>query len=228
MTYTDEIQADCIRGKMQALIAAIGESMRDNDEALEERAPESLEYQDGFTLVMPAALSFYQSTGTGTPMLDSLAERHLDAQAAEWARQYPQRAPLPDCASDEGEHSDEAQEWETAALEGETVWMRVEIVRKVGDVQFMACFTDEVNAPHGPEYRETMDESAFLALDGPELESLAARIAESPYLSIIAKRNSGGLWHSWFGTDNGKTAYFATGGHASESDARQAVERAMR
>lgn len=151
------------------------------------------------------------------------------SQAAEWARQYPQRASLPDCASGEGEFSDEAQEWETAALDGETVWLRVEIIReRGGDVEFRACFHDDINAPHGPEYRETLDESAFLNLDGADLESLASRIAAAPYLSVILNRNSGGRYVAWFGTQDGTTAHFATYGHETEADARAALERAMR
>lgn len=228
MIYTDEIQAGTVRHKMSALMAAIIESLTDNDEALDKREPDELEYQDGYTLTMPAGLSYYWSTGTGTPLLDSLVEGVLASQAVEWARQYPQRAPLPDCCSEESEFAEEAQEWELAAFEDETVYLRVEIIRDAGDIQFLACFTNEMSAPHGVEYRETMDESAFLTLDGAELEALCDRIAEAPYLSIIAKRNSGGLWHAWFGTANGEKAFFSTGGHADEESARKAVEREMR
>ncbi len=230
MLYTDEIQADVIRHKMRAVLAAIVESMTDNDEALDDkREAEELEYQDGFTFTSPAALSFYSSMGSGTPMIDSLVQRHLDAQGREWASQFPSRASLSDCATDDGgEFQDEAQQWDDAALNDETIYIRVEVINDHGRIKFTACFTDEINAPHGVEYLETIDESAFLALDGDELESLANRVAEAPYLSLVTVQNSGGMWCGWFGTANGSTAYHDTAAHATEAEAREAVERAAR
>jgi len=223
MLYTDHIQAATIDAKMAAVMIAVVESMTDNDEALDRREPEKLEHQDGFTVSMYAALSFYSSTGTGTPMLDALISRAEDAQASEWARQFPDRPPLYDM------DQPEAEEWRDAALEGEDVWARVEITRESGgDILFASCFTDEVNAPHGVEYRERMAESAFMNLDGDALESLAQRIAEGPYLTPVALQNSGGLWTAWLGTSDGKTAYFSTSGHASEQAARYALGRAAR
>lgn len=222
MTYTTDIQAATVRAKLRALIDAVVEAMIDGDEALDRREPEPLAYEDGFTVSMCASLSFYDSTGTGTPLLDARIARAEDAQAAEWARQYPERAPLFD-----SDHPD-AEGWKDVALDGEDVWARVEITRDGGDVVFASCFTDEVNAPIGIEYRERMAEDAFMALDGPELESLAQRVAEGPYLSLITLQNSGGLWTAWLGTADGKVAHFSTSGHDSEDAARLAVERAAR
>ena len=222
MTYTDDIHAATVRAKMSALMGAVVEMMADDDEALDHREPEPLEYQDGFTVSMPAPLSFYSSTGTGTPMLDSLIAKAEEAQAAEWARQYPDRSPLFD-----SDHPD-AEGWKDAALDGEDVWARVEMTREGEDILFTSCFTDAVNAPHGVEYRERMAESAFLSLDGADLETLARRIASGPYLTPVALQNSGGLWTAWLGTSDGKTAYFGTAGHASEDVARYALDRAAR
>lgn len=222
MTYTTDIQAATVRAKMAALIAAVVEIMTDEDEALDRHEPEALDHQDGFTVSMCAALSFYSSTGTGTPLLDARIARAEDAQAAEWERQHPDRAPL-----FESDHPD-AEDWKDAALEGEDVWARVEITRDGGDVVFAACFTNEVNAPIGVEYRERMAEDAFMALDGDDLESLARRLAEAPYLSVVALKNSGGLWTAWLGTTDGRVAHYSTSAHADEESARLAVERASR
>jgi hypothetical protein len=41
---------------------------------------------------------------------------------------------------------------------------------------------------------------------------------------IVVVRNSGGRWHSWFGERDGSRALFNTGGHATEEEARAAVE----
>jgi hypothetical protein len=222
MTYTDAIQAATIEAKISALIVAVVEIMTDNDEALDRRDPEKLERKNGFTVTMVAALSFYSSTGTGTPMLDSLISEAEDSQAAEWARQYPDRAPLY-----ESDHPD-VESWRDAALEGEDVFARVEIVREGDSVIFASCFTDVVKAPHGVEYRERMGVEPFIALDGDDLESLARRIADGPYLSVLTSENAAGLWKAWLGTSDGRTAYFSTYGHTSEQGARYAVDRAAR
>lgn len=222
------IQDSTVDYKLAAIMAAIVETMTDSDEALDKREPESLEYRQGFTASLPAGLSYYWSTGTGTPLLDSLVQSHLDSQAAEWARQYPQRVALPDCASGEGEFSELAQEWEQLAIEGEHAWARIESVRESGQVTFKSCFTDSGNQPHGLEYSETLSESDLLAIDGKQLGSLIARVAQGPYLSTVVNRNSGGLWEGWLGTQDGTTAHYATFGHATEESARRALESAAR
>jgi len=228
MIGIDHIQGEIIRLKMQLLLEAIVENMTDNDEALDKRETEELTHKDGFEVTMPAHLGYYWSTGTGTPMIDKLVERQLALQADEWKRQYPTRASLPDCCDDASEFSDEAQEWELAAFEDETIYAEIGIYRENGEIHFSACFMDEINAPYEERYQETMDEKAFLILADQDLEALADRISEAPYLTTITKRNSGGRWHGWFGTDNGKTAYYSTGGHPSEATARADVERMMR
>jgi hypothetical protein len=232
MLYTDEIQETLIREKMRLLITAIAESIGDNDEAADvrERTPDRLEYQDGFEFVAPCHLGFYWSSGTGTPMIDGLIERLIKSQAEEWAREYPNLLGMEEILTgdDEGEFRSEAEEWEQAAFEDEVIFIRVEIINDHGDIKLRSCFMNEINIPYGEELQVTLDESAFLALDGEELEALATRIAEAPYLDVVTKLNSGGRWHGWFGTQNGETAYFQTGGHESEDAARKAVSRAMR
>lgn len=187
MTYTDDIQATVIREKMRLVMLAIVESIGDNDEAVDARNREldKLEYQDGFEFVAPAHLSFYSSSGTGTPLHDRLVQRLLDSQAEEWKRQYPHRASLPDIltADDdgEGEFRNEAEEWETAALQDEIIYIRVEAVRDGGQIRFRSCFMNEINIPYGDEFDIAIDDPEFIALDGDELEKFAAGIADAPY-----------------------------------------------
>jgi hypothetical protein len=189
MFYCTDIQADTVREKMRLVMVALVENIGDNDEALDvrERELDKLEYQDGFEFVAPAHLSFYWSSGTGTPMHDKLIERLIDSQAAEWARQYPHRAGMLDILSgdDEGEFRNDAEEWEQAALQDEAIYIRIEAIRADGDIKFRSCFMNEVNIPYGDEYEVEIDESAFLALDGDDLEAFANKIAEAPYLATL-------------------------------------------
>lgn len=186
MIYTDDIQATLVREKLRLFVVAIAESLTDNDDALDgrDREPDKLEYQDGFEYAAPAYLNYYWSSGTGTPMHDKLIQRLLDSQAEEWARQYPTRPSLPDIMTDddESEYRNEAEEWEVAALQDEVIYVRVEAIRKDGDITFRSCFMDEINRPFGDEFETELDESAFLALAGDELEALANKLAEAPYL----------------------------------------------
>lgn len=228
MPNSSEIQADTIRHKMRAVLDSIIEQVTDDDEALEKRNPAALDFEDGFTVSMPAGLSYYWSTGTGTPLQDRCIQRCIDAQAAEWALQFPQRAPMEDCASNEGEHSEEAQEWETAALEDETIWLRVEIVRTAGDIALKACFTDEINAPIEFEWRESISEEDFLGLDGQGLDDLVSLIAEAPYWAIITEQRADGVWLGWLGTSDGKERHYSTNGHSTELQAFDAVKWASR
>lgn len=232
MAYFGDIQDSTVRDKLGLFMGALAEMIRDNDEALDahEREPERLEFRDGWEFSAPAYLSFYWSTGTGTPWQDRLIDKLMDSQEAEWAAQYPARAPLRDILAldEDSEFRSEAEEWELAALQDEAIYIRIEAFRDHGDIKFRSCFTDEINAPYGEELEIIVPEEEFLSLDGDGLESLANRIAEAPYLAVVVKQNSGGRWHAWFGTEDGKTALFSTGGHETEEAARQAVSRAMR
>jgi hypothetical protein len=231
MAYFGDVQDATVKGKLGLFMTAVAELICDNDEAIDGhgRTPDELEFRDGFEFTAPAYLNFYWSTGTGTPFQDKLIERLIDSQAEEWARQFPNRAPMLDILSgdDDGEFRSEAEEWEQAALQDEAIYIRVEAFRDHGDIKFRSCFTNEINAPLEEELEIVMAESEFLALDSDGLESLGNRIAEAPYLNVIAVQSSGGLWHSWFGTSDGKTAYFPQGGCETEEAARRAVSRAM-
>lgn len=186
MLYTDEIQETLVREKMRLVMLAIVESLGDNDEALDvrERELDKLEYQDGFEFVAPAHLSFYWSSGSGTPMHDKLIEKLIDSQAEEWKRQYPHRAGMLDilASDEESPIREEALEWEEAALQDEAIYIRVEAIREHGDIRFRSCFMNEINTPFGDEFESELDESDFLALAGDELETFANKLAEAPYL----------------------------------------------
>lgn len=184
MTYTDDIQDSVVREKLRLFVGQIAEMIGDNDEAVDVhgRTPDKLEYQDGFEFVAPAYLSFYWSTGTGTPMHDKLIQRLIDMQEAEWARQYPNRKSIGDILSgDDEEFRSEAEEWEEAALHDEAIFIRVEAIRDAGDIRFRSCFMNEINAPYGDEFEIDMPETEFLALADEGLEALAVKIAEAPY-----------------------------------------------
>lgn len=184
MFYCTDIQADTVREKMRLLMAALIENVGDNDEALDvqNRTMDKLEYQDGFEFVAVASLGFYWSSGTGTPMQDKLIERLIDAQAAEWAEQFPDKPGMLDLlAGDDSPDRDEASEWEMAALDDEVIYLRIEFVRDHGDIKFRSCFMNEINIPYGDEYEVELSDAEFLALEGDELEAFANRIAAAPY-----------------------------------------------
>lgn len=187
MAYFGDIQDAAAREKLRMFVAAVAEKACDDDEAIDGRGrePDKLDYQDGFTWSAPAWLSFYSSTGTGTPWQDKLIERLIDSQAREWAEQYPNRAGMLDILSadddGEGEFRSEAEEWETAALEDEAIYIRFEAHRESGDIVIRACFCDEINAPYGKEFEERIDEAEFMAMDSDALEALGNRVAEAPY-----------------------------------------------
>lgn len=186
MAYFGDIQDASVRTKLAQFIAAVAELACDDDEAVDGRGrtPDKLDYQDGFTWSAPAWLSFYSSTGTGTPWQDKLIDRLINSQAQEWAEQYPNRAGMLDILSaddDEGEFRSEAEEWETAALADEAIYLRFEMHRDSGDIVIRACFCDEINAPYGDEFEERIDEAEFMAMDSDALETLGKRVAEAPY-----------------------------------------------
>ena len=188
MFYCTDIQETVVREKMRLLMAALIENVGDNDEALDvrDRTMDKLEYQDGFEFVAPAGLSYYWSTGTGTPMLDKLIERLVAAQAAEWAEQFPDKPGMLDLlAGDDSPDREEAGAWEMAALDDEVVYLRIEMIREHGDIKFRSCFMNEVNIPYGDEYEVELSDAEFLALDGDELEAFANKIAAAPYEAKI-------------------------------------------
>lgn len=184
MAYFGDVQDTAIDAKLKAFVTTIGEYIGDNDEAVDarDRDADKLSYGKGFEWCASAWLSYYNSTGTGTPLHDKLCERLFDAQAAEWARQYPNRASLGDILSgDSDEFRDEAEEWETAAYQDEAIFIRVEATRADGDIKFRSCFMNEISVPYGDEFEVEMAESEFMALDSEGLESLGKRLAEAPY-----------------------------------------------
>jgi hypothetical protein len=189
VAYTDEIQDTVIREKLRLFVTQVAEMIGDNDEAADvhNRTPDKLEYQDGFEFVAPCYLSFYWSSGTGTPLHDKLVECLLDAQEYEWAQQYPARKPLRDILAlgEDSEFRSEAEEWELAAFEDEAIYIRVEAIRDHGDIRIRSCFMNEINAPYGDEFERDMPEAEFLALEGDELEALAKEVAEAPYSATL-------------------------------------------
>lgn len=188
MSYTYGIQDSVVREKLRLFVGQVAEMIRDNDEAVDGygREPDELEYRNGFEFVAPAYLNYYWSTGTGTPLHDTLIQRQIDLQEAEWARQYPNRKAIGDILSgDDEEFRSEAEEWEEAALQDEAIYIRVEAFRDSGDIKFRACFMDEINAPYGKEFERDITESDFLALNGDGLEALAKELAEAPYSATL-------------------------------------------
>lgn len=185
MTYTDHIQNLTIMAKMRAVVEAMAELAGDNDEALDTHGREA-EINSAMELVewiAPAWLSFYSSSGTGVPFQDRLIERHEEAQAAEWARQYPSRASLFACAADDGgEHQEEAHEWLDAALQEEAIFLALGAHLHKGMVEIRAAFTDEINAPvGGKRFERKITQEDFLALEGDELEALVVEAIDTAY-----------------------------------------------
>ena len=187
MTYADDIQEITVKAKMEAVLYAMSEYARDGDEALDayNRDVSPMHYGVGFEWCAPASLSFYRSTGTGAPFHDQRIERCEQAQADEWARQYPSRAGLFDCHADEdGEFRQEAEEWIDAATDEEFVYLTLEIELRDGDVIVRASFGDEINAPVGAIwFEERIAQDDFMRLDTDELEALIQRAVDIAYKS---------------------------------------------
>lgn len=186
MTYTDDIQETTVVAKMRAVLDAMRELASDGDEALDSynREIEPLHYGKGFQWCAPAWLRFYSSTGTGAPFQDKLIERSEQLQADEWKRQFPGRADLFTCASEENEHQEEAHEWLDAALHDEAVFLNLEIELRDGDVIIRSNFSSEYNTPVGGKYFERrIDQDEFLTLAGDDLELLVRLAIDTAYLS---------------------------------------------
>lgn len=175
--------------QIEQLAIALAEYISDNDEAIDgyNRTPSSTEYRNGFEWCAPVYLSMYNSTGTGEPWQDRLIERLEQAQADEWARQYPQRNGLIFCAYDEsGEHALEAQEWLDAALEDEAIYCAFEIFADGDNITIRAGFTDEINRPIATEFIESISAPEFLAMDDAAMQSLIERIADAIYMGPVS------------------------------------------
>ncbi len=186
MTYCDEIQDSVIDKKLSLFMTGIVEMIGDNDEAVDSshRTVEKMQYQNGYEFSAAAWLSYYWSTGTGTPLHDGLIERLMKSQGETWAEHFPDRKSIDDImTSDDANepHRNEAEEWEQAALLDEAIFIQVEAVRSDGDIKFTSSFTNEINRPYGNEFEIEIEESAFMAMDGDDLEKLAKQIASAPY-----------------------------------------------
>ena len=181
MTYTE------LDDKVLALCNLAIEMAADDDESIDKREASKMEYQRGSEVVGVAWLSGYDSRGDAPPCLQKVIDSLYDAQAAEWARQYPERGSLFDAYESEDESIvNEAEEWLSAALEGEAAFLQIEITFDQGNfdndsIQWWAAFTNEINNPLGPCGRGEMDAETFLALDDDAMEKLAKEIAESAY-----------------------------------------------
>lgn len=173
-----------IQQSMEQFASALTEYIGDNDEAIDSygRAPEPMEYRNGFEYTAPAYLNFYSSTGTGAPWQDRIIERLEQAQADKWAQQFPDRADLFTVAAlDESPLQSEAHEWLDAALEGEAIYISFEIFSDDDDVTIRASFTDEINAPLATQFDESMTSAEFLAMDDDASTALIERIADAIY-----------------------------------------------
>lgn len=186
MTYTDDIQADTIKQKMWLVLEAMRELACDGDEALDGhgRVVEAMAYSTGYEWTAPAWLSVYSSTGTGAPFQDKLIERAEKLQAESWAEQFPGRADLFACVSEENEHQDEAHEWIDAALHDESISLNLEIESRTCEVIVRANFASDYNTPVGGKYYERrFDHEDFLTLAGGELEALVREAIDTAYQS---------------------------------------------
>jgi hypothetical protein len=180
---TDGIQKKALSAKMLHTITALAEMIGDGDEAVDSynRKPSEQDHRDGFEYCAPAYLSFYSSTGTGNAWQDKLIERHEEAQAAEWATQHPDRPSLFDVAADDDSSlQSEAHEWLDAALQGEAIYLSLEIESTDGDVIIRAEFTDEINAPY-TSYVVTLDADEFMVMDDARLDKLLTEMADKVY-----------------------------------------------
>lgn len=180
------LRASTITYKMELFITALKERLNDNDEAIDgyNRSHTPLDHSTGFEYVAPAWVSFYWSTGTGTAMHDALIQRELDAQAQEWARQYPERPSLANCCADEDSpYSDEAQEWEIAALQDEAIYISatIEWREDADEVRIESYFMDQVNSQLNDGLRVHLTGNEFLTLSDEDCETLIQRLADAPY-----------------------------------------------
>lgn len=159
----------------------------DNDESIDPREASKLEFQRGATVTGVAWLSGYDSRGDAPPCLQRVIDSCYDAQAAEWARQYPERPPLFDaCESEDPEIYADWEKWMDAALDGpdgrgDAAYLQIEITFDDDTVKWTARFTDEINAPLAKGGEGEIEAEAFLALDADALDALAEEIAESAY-----------------------------------------------
>lgn len=188
MSNTDGIALSTIAHKMEQFAIALAEQLDSNDEAIDgyNRPPSELTDSNGYEFTAPAYLSFYSSTGTGTAWQDSLIESHEQAQAGEWARQYPDRADLFTVAQlDDSPLQNEAHEWLDAALENEAIYCSFEIWRDCDDVRIRAGFSDEINRPcsAAAQYESSTPCGEFLAMDDAALQFLIDMIETAIYSS---------------------------------------------
>lgn len=177
------IQTDTIRHKAIALANAAIEQFGMNDEALDTygRNAEIDSYGD-VTWCAPAWLSYYSSTGRGTDWQDKLIERCEESQADEWARQYPNRKGLLQCAYDgDSRYESEAQEWLDAALGDEAIYLSFEIRMTDSDVIITSGFGDDINAPLAQQFKRTIGRDEFLLMPDDELSALINEIETVVY-----------------------------------------------
>jgi hypothetical protein len=170
------------------LCALAIEAAADDDESIDKRDPEKLEYRRGSEVTGVAWLSGYDSRGDAPPCLQKVIDSHYAAQNAEWQRQHPDRPDLWLCVDYEDAlpYAGEAEEWLDAVLSGpdgrgEAAYLQIEVTFDEDTVKWWARFTDEINAPLSEGGRGEMEAAAFLALDEAEMEALAKDIAESAY-----------------------------------------------
>lgn len=161
------------------------EAAASDDESIDgDRDAELLEFQRGAEVCSPAYLSGYDSRGDAPPTLQKLIDRCYEAQAAEWANQYPDRPGLFE-AYDEGDRAsdirNEAEDWLNAALDDEWAYLQIEVTYDETTVKWESRFTNEINAPLGHIGKGEIDRDEFEALDDDCLERLAEKIAEAAY-----------------------------------------------
>jgi hypothetical protein len=178
---------DALDQKTFILCGLAIEAAADDDESIDKRDPEKLEYQRGSEVCGVAYLSGYDSRGDAPPCLQKVIDSHYEAQASEWAKAYPEWPDL-HTAYDGSDSaiSEEAVKWLDAALSGpdghgEAAYLQIEVTFDEDSVQWWSRFTDEINASLSEGGRGEMDAKAFLALGDSALEGLAKEIAESAY-----------------------------------------------
>lgn len=181
--YSRGIQNKTILAKMHSAITVLAQIIGDSDEAIDSHKREAspMEYSDGFEYTAPAYLSYYSSTGTGVSWQDALIERLEKAQAGYWADEHPDRPDLFDEArADESSLQAEAQEWLDAALEGECIYLQLEIQKNESDITIRAEFSDEINRPY-TSHVVTIPIDEFMAMDDEALEKLLDGITAKVY-----------------------------------------------
>lgn len=171
--------------KILALCQLAIESAADNDESLDgDRDAERLEYQRGAEACRPAHLSGYDTRGDAPQTLQKVIDSCYEAQAAEWAQQYPDRPGLYE-AYDEGDRAsdirNEAEDWLDAALYDEYAFLQIEVTYDDSTVKWESRFTNEYNRNLGHVGQGEIEIEDFEALDEDALEKLAEQIAEAAY-----------------------------------------------